>query len=282
MPHPATLIQSILAQVRSTYSAPEYRFEVERPLFLKDRSMQPDIQVFGQDGELLCAVEIGYTRPEKLKHYRQIGIPDVRWYSKAGELVDDYMTVERRVHVIEKRLEYSGSAWHKLYFTTDDQAVMCSSAAAAVFSFCEYPSWQALRALVISAYEHDLGPDEIRSLVYGVTDPAEIRLNPTFWACDGVFFSNGAVKFAVAHCNICDHVGIAYSEAHFDQVLVSPGSGRPKYDALDCFANFLKLSDRQALEGDDTDEIVPMTEIVSHIEQKYNVRLELDQTEPAE
>jgi len=36
------------------------------------------------------AVEIGYTRPEKLTTYRQkLKIPDVRWYDKQGKLHAD-------------------------------------------------------------------------------------------------------------------------------------------------------------------------------------------------
>jgi len=44
--------------------------------------MAPDILVLDFDGRLLCVVEIGYTRPEKLGRYQALGIPDVRWYAK--------------------------------------------------------------------------------------------------------------------------------------------------------------------------------------------------------
>jgi hypothetical protein len=35
---------------------------------------------------LVCVVEIGYTRPEKLKLYHEHEIKDVRWYDKKGRL----------------------------------------------------------------------------------------------------------------------------------------------------------------------------------------------------
>lgn len=51
--------------------------------------MMPDILVT-RCGSYVCAVEIGYTRPEKLTAYRnQLKIPDVRWYDKQGRLHGD-------------------------------------------------------------------------------------------------------------------------------------------------------------------------------------------------
>ena len=50
--------------------------------WLSDDRMAPDILVLDFDGRLLCVVEIGYTRPEKLGRYQALGIPDVRWYAK--------------------------------------------------------------------------------------------------------------------------------------------------------------------------------------------------------
>jgi hypothetical protein len=62
----------------------------------------PDIQVHSETNELVCVVEIGYTRPEKIKRYRQLGIGDVRWYSKDGELIN----AEERTVVVERRVRH--------------------------------------------------------------------------------------------------------------------------------------------------------------------------------
>lgn len=60
--------------------------------------MFPDIQVRDRQGQIQCAIEIGYTRPEKLTAYRQkFKIPDVRWYDKQGNLHAD--VTERIVRV---------------------------------------------------------------------------------------------------------------------------------------------------------------------------------------
>jgi hypothetical protein len=53
--------------------------------------MFPDILVIHRASrKRQCAVEIGYTRPEKLTAYRtKLKIPDVRWYDKQGKLHAD-------------------------------------------------------------------------------------------------------------------------------------------------------------------------------------------------
>lgn len=59
----------------------------------------PDITIRDHKGNVVCVVEIGYTRPEKLRAYRKLKIPDVRWYSKSGELVTEWDIVQQIVHV---------------------------------------------------------------------------------------------------------------------------------------------------------------------------------------
>jgi len=86
MGHSRELLDRIAADVAATWPpARGYRVEFERPL-PGVRGMLPDIQVVDSAGKVHCVVEIGYTRPEKLTHYRASGIEDVRWYDKAGNL----------------------------------------------------------------------------------------------------------------------------------------------------------------------------------------------------
>ena len=92
MSHSKEIIDRAVGLVRADYSETDYVLLIERGLVVagvESRRYQPDIQVFAASGRgrvPLCTVEIGYTRPEKLDHYKQIGIPDVRWYSKEGQL----------------------------------------------------------------------------------------------------------------------------------------------------------------------------------------------------
>jgi hypothetical protein len=92
MPHSPNLIASILRLVEKDYPPGSYRYEIERPI--PGTKMFPDILVWSGH-RIQCAVEIGYTRPEKLTAYRaEHKIPDVRWYDKAGNLHAD---VEERM-----------------------------------------------------------------------------------------------------------------------------------------------------------------------------------------
>jgi hypothetical protein len=54
-------------------------------LTLGGRRMLPDILVRDQNGRMVCVVEIGNTRPEKLiACHDDLEIPDVRWYAFEG------------------------------------------------------------------------------------------------------------------------------------------------------------------------------------------------------
>jgi hypothetical protein len=83
MAHPPELIQKILELVKRDYRAQRYRYRIEKGI---RNGLMPDISIY-EDGNLICVVEIGYTRPEKLIAYcEELKIPDVRWYDKAGNL----------------------------------------------------------------------------------------------------------------------------------------------------------------------------------------------------
>jgi hypothetical protein len=84
MNHPKELIENIIAKLAGDYPAEGgHVYIIEK---LLDKGMIPDIMVL-RGSALLCAVEIGYTRPEKLTAYRdEFHIPDVRWYDRSGNL----------------------------------------------------------------------------------------------------------------------------------------------------------------------------------------------------
>jgi hypothetical protein len=283
MPHSPELIANILCHIQQSYPA-EHRFEIERPLFLKDRRMQPDIQVFDQAGELVCVVEIGYTRPEKLKRYRQLDIPDVRWYSKAGELVDDYVSIERKIEVIERSFVFKGDPWRQVYAVPDDQAVPCGAVIRQINDFYEHRSWRNLRALLKLADEHELwelSDNDRRWLRSG--DWLDLREfvfeHNQFLECEAAFYSNGGAIFCVSHCLLCDEVSEIYASSWFDQLLVNRGHPR-EYDALWTFQDFLNLHERQAAKLPIAP--VPFAEIVGHVEAEWGIRIDLAELEPAQ
>lgn len=101
MPHNPQLIEVIAAKLAFDYPRGQYTYIIEQ--FIKGTRMSPDILVVDKDRpeELLCAVEIGYTRPEKLTAYRKkLRIPDVRWYDKSGTLHGDVKESVRRPAII--------------------------------------------------------------------------------------------------------------------------------------------------------------------------------------
>lgn len=119
MGHSAELIQNILNAVQQDYPASQYTFITEKAI--PGTRMHPDIYVLDAEGRAMCAVEIGYTRPEKLTAYRdELKIPDVRWYDKAGNLHADV-----KESVVRVSVETRPSGVFSVYVVHD--LVLCES-----------------------------------------------------------------------------------------------------------------------------------------------------------
>jgi hypothetical protein len=98
MPHSPELNAKIYSLVEQDYPATQYRYQFDKAI--PGTRKRPDILVWDQVGYLVCVVEIGYTRPEKLTAYRdELKIPDVRWYDKQGRLHTDVKQVAVVVQV---------------------------------------------------------------------------------------------------------------------------------------------------------------------------------------
>ena len=85
MGHPRKLLEACVKLVEQTYSRESYYYMIEKPLPQLGR-ISPDVAVF-KNNDVQCVVEIGDTAAEKIYRYREQGIPDIRWYTKALELV---------------------------------------------------------------------------------------------------------------------------------------------------------------------------------------------------
>lgn len=117
MSHPRTLIESILSKVQEDYPQPTHSVVVEKSI--PGTRVMPDLQIL-RDGEIVCVVEIGYTRPEKLTLYTALGIPDVRWYDKEGVL---HTPLERTTRVEKVVFNPDG----QLYIYELDDCIDCQS-----------------------------------------------------------------------------------------------------------------------------------------------------------
>jgi hypothetical protein len=98
MPHSRHILNPILAKIEEAYQK-SAGYEIRTELSVPGTRYFPDIAVY-KECKLIAAVEIGYTRPEKLSAYRQMGAIDVRWYAKDGTLHQD--VVEKTV--VENRI----------------------------------------------------------------------------------------------------------------------------------------------------------------------------------
>lgn len=84
MPHPLKLLQECAELLHEKYNPTIHEYIIEKSLL--GARIYPDIQIL-KNGELRCVVEIGYTRASKVARYREIKVPEIRWYSKSLELV---------------------------------------------------------------------------------------------------------------------------------------------------------------------------------------------------
>lgn len=90
MSHSPGIVDRVAAKLAAEYPPDVFTYVFEKAI--PGTRMMPDILVT-REGRAVCAVEIGYTRPEKLTAYReQLSIPDVRWYDKGGRLHADVTT----------------------------------------------------------------------------------------------------------------------------------------------------------------------------------------------
>jgi hypothetical protein len=80
--HPKELIDDIVSAIKDDYPPRDYRITTEKAL--PGTRYFPDVAVFDRADRVVAVIEIGYTRPEKLTAYREMGIADIRWYDKGG------------------------------------------------------------------------------------------------------------------------------------------------------------------------------------------------------
>lgn len=228
MSHPVELLDAIEAMLRARYPLSRYRYVREAPL-MGDRHYQPDIQVFTFAGALQCVVEVGYTRPEKLRHYEGLAIPDIRWYAKDGRLVYSFSPLG--ITTSPLRLPAPPTAqWRNLIC----DAFECPALARVIWRVQERAErirrargrGAALRYLAslrraergMKGYsgvlwEHEVwGSKDITALVDGDAHEAQLEIlqghhDVTSWA-----FTEGRYGVVVWYCDMCRAAGVASPE----------------------------------------------------------------------
>jgi len=92
MGHPKEMLENVAKHVRADYEGDAYEVIIEKSL--KGYRYIPDVQVVCRD-TCVCVAEIGYTDAKKMAKYRHEKIPDIRWYTKEGKLVQHEKDVEK-------------------------------------------------------------------------------------------------------------------------------------------------------------------------------------------
>ena len=84
MAHSKKLIDDCVKVLSADYPIEQYNYVLEKGL--NGARVLPDIQIIKGDS-VVCVVEIGYTRPDKIQTYRNREINDIRWYDTNMNLV---------------------------------------------------------------------------------------------------------------------------------------------------------------------------------------------------
>jgi len=93
------------------YPPPLFRYALDTTRLFNGSRIFPDVQVFAPDSDRpVCVVEIGYTRPEKLSYYKELGIPDIRWYGRDSGKLYSYGSVEPITRKVSLQYNFKPSA----------------------------------------------------------------------------------------------------------------------------------------------------------------------------
>ncbi len=175
----AELIESIVKEVRKTYPTESgYKYVFEQKLYGGDLDTCPDIQIVDPAEGVVCVVEIGYTRPEKIARYRELEIPDIRCANEDGQL----LSPQEREQITKVALEHGvpgEEVWREVDVGARD-GIFCPE--------CFYRTCKSI--------EKEFGHDEERSNYevgrYLFTAPIY-----------GELWSNGSRWFCVWQCDDC-------------------------------------------------------------------------------
>ncbi|MGA8616972.1 MAG: hypothetical protein WB660_00415 [Candidatus Sulfotelmatobacter sp.] len=279
MGHSKELLDRISDDLRGQYPEREYRYEFEKPLRLSDRRNQPDIQVFDERNRLVSVVEIGYTRPEKLKLYHDENIPDIRWYSKAGDLVSVPRFNGPTTPIVRevKHRIHEADVFRRIPMAFN--AVECQKVADRVYELKANSKtlslWGKMRAIVGVCnsdpvfLNHDDG--HLRGhLAHWTLDNCDWCRDQVVYESEtqdtqGFFYSNGVYSFLVNECDVCGHTTIEH-----DPRSLSARIALEKYDPLDSWAAFRKHHAK--IGGEET----PVAELPVHLKEQFGLDFDFD------
>jgi len=298
MPHNKDVIQLVASQLHATYPESVFKYEYEKSFGLKDRRNQPDIQVFSPGGELICAVEIGYTRPEKLDLYRTSGVPDVRWYSRDGRLYGNHarggnasvrLNIEYKTspNDVWRFVPSEVSAW-PCPFLEDELTRLyefpCDGIQAGVTTLRSRLAREFLRSPIMNAHEMYLHVPLFDDSLVDSLDGASAAMDEVIddlnggifgheWT-EGRFYTNGMREFSVIYCDCCDKFEIDHGNWRFNRIPFDMRGGC--LDAMSGYESFLAYHQRLRAKGYDLPTI-GISDLPKHIAEFTGSELNLMQ-----
>jgi hypothetical protein len=192
--HPKELLQAIMETIKRSYPATEgYRYLLEQRLCGFAKNIQPDIQVLKRNGKVVCVVEIGYTRPEKIRWYRKLEIPDIRWLDMFGNAVDPFASTTKVV----KEVAWRPAQEERWRYVIIRQGIRCEGC------FNE----------LLEEVEEQYGKDSSDALSQADNqywDEADVLAE---------FWSNGSRGFVLAYCDVCGDNFLINNTCYEDEIL---------------------------------------------------------------
>ena len=210
MSHSSDLMERFLTKIKKDY-LPEsgYKYLIEEKLKGSEIDVQPDIQVIDDAGLVICVVEIGYTRPEKIALYKELKISDVRWYSKDGQFVNPH----EHIHMTEVRVKYyyefpQEEIWREVDLNEGDTLI------------CEH----CLKEYYIDKYleKYQIPEDQEDEINSDYKDMEVFGQAHEEWLEEasilGELWCNGARWFCVWFCDECGNTGFMTGDELGDRI----------------------------------------------------------------
>jgi hypothetical protein len=180
--------------------------------------MLPDIQVI-KHSKIVCVVEIGYTRPEKITEYRRMGIPDIRWYSKEGELHNEQNLVSR----VEKLVPPDTDVWRGVWLGNELILEVCEIC----YGECEKAVRDEAKNGNIDLTSEECSISAIEMLDEDVGDEKA-----------GWLFTNGLRRCLVVECDICGFTRLVTGEFE-DEGITLLREHKQELASLDTYDDFV-------------------------------------------
>jgi hypothetical protein len=255
MGHKTETLQAITGLLEKDYPRAMFRYGYERERIYTGLKMFPDVQIYeGRANIPICVVEIGYTRPEKLAHYKEIGIRDIRWYGLNDHKLYSYGDVQSITATVKLNCDlklHPNDVWYSVLMEEiEPTGSHCFPTHCTLFDFYQrikgLPTRMQKLRLLAKERDAAFGDHEQFFSRQEIIDLAEdfdsdLVMNNLGVDVFNTLYSNGVGAFMHTFCDVC---GACYVEAPDE--IGSVGAWCLAQDTFSSWGSFLYHSKRQA------------------------------------